>query len=230
MCHDTIQFALKKKKDLPHPFVSRGGLKLEKALNEFGISVVDRIAIDVGASTGGFADCLLQRGVFRVFTVDVNYGQLAWKLRQDPRVAVLERTNVRYLTLPALMAKVPKEGGRATELPDLAVIDLSFISLAKVLGPVYNLLAVPAEVIALIKPQFEARREEVGRGGIIRDEAVRQDVKERVKVAAEDLGFVVKGITDSPITGAEGNIEFLLYLRKEKNDLLAEAKLFKYRR
>jgi len=206
---------LKKKKDLPHPFVSRGGVKLEKALAEFGIEVKDRTAIDVGASTGGFTDCLLQRGAAQVYTVDVNYGQLAWKLRQDPRVIVLERTNIRYLTAANLMAKNPIEDRRATGLPDLAVIDVSFISLAKVLGPVYNLLAPTADVIALIKPQFEAKREEVERGGIVRDEKVREKVKEQVKEQAKALGYEIKGVIESPITGAaEGNVEYLIYLQK----------------
>lgn len=214
MPHATIQFTVKKKKDPPHPFVSRGGLKLEKALTEFGIEVKGRSALDVGASTGGFTDCLLRHGAARIFTVDVNYGQLAWKLRQDPRVIVFERTNIRYLSAADLLAKVPPEGGRAADLPDLAVIDVSFISLAKVFGPIYSLLAPQADVIALIKPQFEARREDVGRGGIVRDEAVRKNVVEKVKAEAKGVGLETKGLIESPITGAEGNVEYLLHLKK----------------
>ncbi len=185
-------------------FVSRGGLKLAHALKEFGLDVSGKIALDVGASTGGFTDCLLQNGAARVYAVDVSYGPLAWKLRQDPRVVVLERTNIRYLTPDKL-----KEG-----VPELAVIDVSFISLTKVLPVVYDLLADKAEVVALIKPQFEAKREQVPRGGVIRDQAVRDETIEKVKQAAVKDGFKLGGLTQSPIEGAEGNVEYLIRLIK----------------
>ncbi|OGC12011.1 hypothetical protein A3K48_06000 [candidate division WOR-1 bacterium RIFOXYA12_FULL_52_29] len=197
-----------KKKD--HPYVGRGGLKLAAALDQFAVSAEGRTALDIGASTGGFTDCLLQRGAARVFAIDVAYGQFAWKLRQDPRVVVVERTNVRYLTREELYQ--PSRGG--LDPATIAVIDVSFISLGKVLPAVYNLLAERAEVIALIKPQFEARREQVGRGGIVRDEAVRREVVDKVKAEAERLGFKVNGVIQSPIEGAEGNVEFLIYLAK----------------
>ncbi len=190
----------------PHPYVSRGGVKLEKALKEFGIEVEGKVAIDVGASTGGFTDCLLKRGAKKVYAVDVGYGQLAWKLRQDPRVSVVERTNVRYLKL--------KDLGLATTDIKFCTIDVSFISLLKVLPAVYNLLADKAEVVALIKPQFEARREQVGKGGIVKDPKVHQEVIEKVKAEAKAVGFKAKGVIQSPITGADGNVEFLIYLAK----------------
>lgn len=181
-----------------HPYVSRGGLKIEKALDTFGINPSDTITLDVGASTGGFTDCLLQRGARRVYAVDVGYGQLAWKLRQDPRVVVIERTNARYL-------------GR-TEVPepvDLAVMDVSFISLEKVLPAVIALLAPGGRVVALIKPQFEAGPELVGKKGVVRDPAVHRMVLERVLAAAAALGLAPCGLTYSPVRGDEGNIEFL---------------------
>jgi 23S rRNA (cytidine1920-2'-O)/16S rRNA (cytidine1409-2'-O)-methyltransferase len=196
-----------KKKPDRYPYVSRGGVKLEHALKEFGVEVKGKTAIDVGASTGGFTDCLLQHGAAKVYAVDVGYGILDWKLRQDPRVKVSERTNVRYLNLEGL-------GLRISDIV-LATIDVSFISLSKVLPPVYNLLADKAEVIALIKPQFEAKREQVGRGGIVRDEAVRQEVIGKVKQEAEALGFKSKGIIKSPIEGADGNVEYLIWFSKE---------------
>ncbi len=192
------------------PFVSRGGLKLGHALTEFRIDVRGKIALDVGAATGGFTDCLLQGGAARVYTVDVSYGQLAWKLRQDPRVVVLERTNVRNLTLDKLKEKSKFE----FRAPDLAVIDVSFISLTKVLPVVYNLLAERAEVVALIKPQFEAKREQVPRGGVIKDQAVRDETVEKIKAAAVQDGFKLGGLTQSPIEGADGNVEYLIWLIK----------------
>jgi 23S rRNA (cytidine1920-2'-O)/16S rRNA (cytidine1409-2'-O)-methyltransferase len=191
----------------PHPYVSRGGVKLELALKEFGIKVKDKIVLDVGSSTGGFTDCLLQHGAKKVYAVDVGYGQLAWKLRQDPRVKVVERTNARYLTGEKLYKG-------EIEKAQVATIDVSFISLSKVLPAVYNLLADKASVIALIKPQFEARREQVGKGGIVKDNNVHQEVIEKVKAEAEAIGFEAKGIIQSPITGADGNVEFLIYLIK----------------
>jgi 23S rRNA (cytidine1920-2'-O)/16S rRNA (cytidine1409-2'-O)-methyltransferase len=184
------------------PYVSRGGLKLEKGLDTFGIQVDGRIAIDVGASTGGFTDCLLQRGAHSVYAVDVGYGQLAWKLREDQRVVVLEKTNVRHLKPEQL-----------DPLPDLAVIDASFISLNLVLPPTLALLSRPAEVVALVKPQFEVGKGAVGKGGIVRDPKLHEDVLANVQRLAIELGAELIGICDSPITGADGNREFLMGLR-----------------
>lgn len=184
------------------PYVSRGGLKLEKGLESFGIDPTGRIAIDVGASTGGFTDCLLQHGALRVYAVDVGYGQLAWKLREDPRVAVLEKTNIRHLTAEHL-----------DPLPDLAVIDASFISLNLVLPPVLALLKRPAEVLALVKPQFEVGKGAVGKGGIVRDPKQHEAVLSGMRTLADELGAEMLGICDSPITGADGNREFLMGLK-----------------
>lgn len=183
------------------PYVSRGGLKLRKALDQFGIDVSGLVAIDVGASTGGFTDCLLQAGVLKVFAVDVGHGQLAWKLQQDPRVINIEKTNIRYLT--------PDKLGVA---PDLAVIDASFISLAKILPATVALLKPGGRIIALIKPQFEVGKGEVGKGGIVRDPAAHQKVIEDVSQAAQSMGMNVAGLCESPITGADGNREFLILL------------------
>jgi len=185
------------------PYVSRGGVKLAHALEAFAIEVAGRTALDVGASTGGFTDCLLQRGAAKVYAVDVGYGQLAWKLREDPRVVCLERTNIRHLQPAAL-----------GELPDLAVIDASFISLDKVLPPTLALLAAGAELVALIKPQFEVGKGQVGKGGVVRDPGQHAAAIERVCAAAAALGCAVLGVTDSPLLGQKGNREFLLYLRK----------------
>ena len=185
------------------PYVSRGGLKLARALDEFSIDVTGLVAIDVGASTGGFTDCLLQRGARKVFAVDVGYGQLAWKLRQDPRVVNLEKTNIRYLE-PAVLG----------ESPDLAVIDASFISLEKVLPPTLRLVRPGGAVVALIKPQFEVGRGEVGKGGVVRDEGKHREVVANVVALAESLGLTVRGVTESPILGPKGNREFLVYLIK----------------
>lgn len=184
------------------PYVSRGGLKLEKGLDAFGIIPDGRVAIDVGASTGGFTDCLLQRGASRVYAVDVGYGQLAWKLREDPRVAVLEKTNIRHLQPEQL-----------DPLPDLAVIDASFISLNLVLPPTLSLLTRPAEVVALVKPQFEVGKGAVGKGGIVRDPKLHDQVLANMEQLAHELGAELLGICDSPITGADGNREFLMGLR-----------------
>ena len=196
------------------PFVSRGGLKLQKALAEFGIDVAGLAVLDVGASTGGFTDCLLQRGARKVFAVDVGYGQLAWKLRTDERVMNLEKTNIRYL-----------EPGTLEELPDMAVIDASFISLAKVLPNTIRLIKDDGIVIALIKPQFEVGRGEVGKGGVVRDEKKHREVTDSIRTLAENLGLEVKGETESPILGPKGNREFLIYLRKrgEESSALDEA-------
>lgn len=183
------------------PYVSRGGLKLEKALKEFGIDVAGLLALDVGASTGGFTDCLLQRGARRVYAVDVGHNQLAWKLRQDRRVVSMEKVNIRYLTPDQL-----------DEVPDLAVIDASFISLAKVLPATAALVRPGGCIIALIKPQFEVGKGEVGKGGIVRDPAAHERAVEGVRTAAGELGLVVRDVCDSPILGADGNREFLIWL------------------
>jgi len=186
-----------------HPWVSRGGIKLDHGLSHFGFDVQGAVALDVGSSTGGFTDVLLNRGAARVYAVDVGTNQLAWKLRQDPRVVVLEQTNARYLT----PAQVPEQ-------VDIGVCDASFISLAKVLEAPLKLARPGAKLVALIKPQFEAGREEVGKGGVVRDPAVH----ERVCAAAADWvrsqGWTVLGVTESPITGPEGNVEFLLGAEK----------------
>lgn len=188
-------------KEDPCPFVSRGGLKLEAALQEFGISVKGRVALDAGASTGGFTQCLLRWGAKTVYAIDVGYGQLAWELRQDPRVVVLERTNLRYLTPGELGARV-----------DLVTLDLSFISLEKILAPVRGLLNDRGEVIALVKPQFEAGPELVRKGGIVRDPKVHWQVLIKIINKAVESGFQYRGVTYSPICGTDGNIEFFLLL------------------
>jgi 23S rRNA (cytidine1920-2'-O)/16S rRNA (cytidine1409-2'-O)-methyltransferase len=185
------------------PFVSRGGLKLRKALDEFDVDVSGLVVVDVGASTGGFTDCLLQRGARRVFAVDVGYGQLAWKLRTDGRVTNLEKTNIRHL-----------EPGQLSEVPDMAVVDASFISLAKVLPHVVRLIRDEGLIIALIKPQFEVGRGEVGKGGVVRDEKKHREVTGSIRMLAEDLGLDVRGETESPILGPKGNREFLICLKK----------------
>ncbi len=182
------------------PYVSRGGMKLEKALAEFTIDVKEKIALDVGASTGGFTDCLLQNGVKKVYAVDVGYGQMAWKIRQDPRVVVIERTNIRDID-PAL---IPDKA-------DIVVIDVSFISLEKVIPSVLRFLNPGAGIIALIKPQFEVGKGQVGKGGIVRDEAARAAAVEKVRTSFQNAGLEVKGIIPSPITGQDGNVEYLLY-------------------
>lgn len=183
------------------PYVSRGGLKLEWALDVFQVSVEGRVVLDVGAATGGFTDCLLQRGARLVYAVDVGYGQLAWKLRRDPRVVVKERTNIRYL-----------QAGELPLPPTLAVIDVSFISLDKFLGHLLTLLDPPREVVALVKPQFEAGRGQVGKRGVVRDPAVHRQVLQKVVALAEREGYAVRGLAYSPLLGPEGNIEFFLYL------------------
>jgi 23S rRNA (cytidine1920-2'-O)/16S rRNA (cytidine1409-2'-O)-methyltransferase len=189
------------------PYVSRGGLKLQKALDEFGVDVTGLTALDVGASTGGFTDCLLQRGAGKVMAVDVGYGQLAWKLRQDERVVNLEKTNIRYLTSDVL-----------PEVPDIAVIDASFISLAKVLPATVRLLRDGGMIIALIKPQFEVGRGEVGKGGVVRDAGKHREVVAAIRSEAENLGLEVRGVTESPILGPKGNREFLICMRKIVKD------------
>ncbi|MCD8053236.1 MAG: TlyA family RNA methyltransferase [Lachnospiraceae bacterium] len=183
------------------PYVSRGGLKLEKAMARFGVALAGKVCMDVGASTGGFTDCMLQNGAVRVYAVDVGYGQLAWKLRQDERVVCMEKTNIRYVT----REQVP-------EPVDFASIDVSFISLTKVLGPVKELLTETGEIVCLIKPQFEAGREKVGKKGVVREKSTHREVIEKVIGWAATLGFAVQNLDYSPIKGPEGNIEYLLYL------------------
>lgn len=185
------------------PYVSRGGLKLEAALESFGLPLEGKVAIDVGASTGGFTDCLLQRGVARVYAVDVGYGQLAWKLRQDPRVVVLERENIRHI-----------EAEKIPEACDLAVIDCSFISLELVLPPTLRFLSESADVVALIKPQFEVGRDGLGKGGVVRDEEIRAEAIEGIIATAEKLGLrFVQGL-DCPVHGPAGNVEYLAWLSR----------------
>lgn len=183
----------------PIPYVSRGGIKLAHALDTFQISVTDAICMDVGASTGGFTDCLLQRGARKVYAVDVGYGQLAWKLRQDPRVVVLERQNIRYLSKELVQDPV-----------EIVTIDASFISLRLVIPSVIPFIATKAVLIALIKPQFEAGRSKVGKGGVVRDESVHDEVCDIISNFVRDLGFKLYGVVESPIRGQKGNREFVL--------------------
>ena len=185
------------------PYVSRGGLKLEKAMTHFGVELKDKICMDVGASTGGFTDCMLQNGARKVFAIDVGRGQLDWKLRSDARVVCLERTNARYLSTE----QIP-------EALDFASIDVSFISLKLIFPALYALLREGGEVACLIKPQFEAGREKVGKKGVVRDPAVHLEVLESFLRHAKENNFTVLGITYSPIRGPEGNIEYLGYLKK----------------
>ena len=189
------------------PFVSRGGYKLDKAIRVFGIDPTGKTCIDCGASTGGFTDVLLQHGAAKVYAVDVGYGQLAWKLREDPRVICLERTNLRYVTEEQIPEKL-----------DLAVCDVSFISLRLVMPAVAKLLKPGAEIMCLIKPQFEAGRELVGKKGVVRDSAVHEQVIRGILDFMPTIGFSVCGLDYSPITGPEGNIEFLLYMKNTLQD------------
>ncbi len=194
-------------RSLGNDFVSRGGKKIEKALDYFGIDPKGKVAMDVGASTGGFTDCLLRRGAVKVYSIDVGYGQLAWSIRQDPRVKCMERTNIRYVTPEQL-----------EEQPSLCVIDVSFISLRLVLPVVHSLTSEDAVAACLIKPQFEAGRGKVGKKGVVRDPEIHLEVLENFIVNAHDAGFTVKNITFSPIKGPEGNIEFLGFLDKKGED------------
>ena len=187
-----------------HPWVSRGGIKLDHGLAHFGFDVAGAVALDVGSSTGGFTDVLLSRGAAKDYAVDVGTNQLAWKLRQDPRVVVLEQTNARYLTAE----QVP-------EPVDIVVCDASFISLAKVLEAPLRLAKRGAKLVALIKPQFEAGRDEVGKGGVVRDPAVHERVCGEVQAWVESQGWHALGVTESPITGPEGNVEFLIGAQKD---------------
>ncbi len=183
------------------PYVSRGGLKLEKALRDFDVNPEGYVCSDSGASTGGFTDCLLQQGASKVFAIDVGYGQLDYKIRSDPRVVVMERTNIRFVT--------PEDLG---EPLDLSVIDVSFISLRIVLPAIKNLLKPTGQVLCLIKPQFEAGREKVGKKGVVRDPAVHKEVLDHFVALADELEFTILGLTFSPVKGPEGNIEFLAHL------------------
>ncbi|MEQ8754791.1 MAG: TlyA family RNA methyltransferase [Coleofasciculus sp. G1-WW12-02] len=199
------------------PYVSRGGEKLAKALDEFGIAVEGRICLDGGISTGGFTDCLLQRGAERVYGVDVGYGQVAWRLRNDHRVILKERTNLRYLEPADLYGEsleVDKEDKEGI-YPDLGVVDVSFISLTKILKALWNLLQAPREVVLLVKPQFEVGRERVGKKGVVRDPKDQAGAIAQVLPTAQDLGWLYQGLTWSPITGPAGNIEYLLWLRMD---------------
>ena len=185
-------------------YVSRGGLKLEKAMTHFGVTLDQKICMDVGASTGGFTDCMLQNGAVKVYSVDVGHGQLAWKLRNDPRVVRMEKTNIRYVT--------------PEEIPDriqFVSIDVSFISLTKVLGPVKALMEPEGQVVCLIKPQFEAGREKVGKKGVVRERSVHLEVIRMVAAFAGSIGFEALHLEFSPIKGPEGNIEYLLHLRND---------------
>jgi len=186
------------------PYVSRGGLKLEKALRDFGVDPTGYVCSDSGASTGGFTDCLLQQGASKVFAIDVGYGQLDWKIRSDPRVVVMERTNVRYVT--------PEDIG---EPLDLSVIDVSFISLRIVLPVIKTFLKPTGQVVCLIKPQFEAGKEKVGKKGVVRDPAIHQEVLDNFVALTKEIGFTILGLTFSPVKGPEGNIEFLAHLTVE---------------
>lgn len=191
------------------PYVSRGGLKLEAALDSFAVPVADVVAADVGASTGGFTDCLLQRGARKVYAIDVGYGQLAWRLRQDPRVVVMERMNVRYLeSLP--------------EPIDLATVDVSFISLELVLPSVIGWLKPAGDIIVLIKPQFEAGRAEVGKGGVVKDPEVHRAVLRRILGWVLDHGLAVRGLIASPLKGPAGNVECLAHLSKGREETSIE--------
>ena len=185
------------------PYVSRGGLKLEKAIKNFDVSVEGKVCTDVGSSTGGFTDCMLQSGAVKVFAIDVGRGQLDWKLRQDERVVCMEKTNIRYVT--------PEDIG---EPVDFSSIDVSFISLTKVLEPIRGYLRSDGEIVALIKPQFEAGREKVGKKGVVREKSTHHEVIEKVAQYANTIGFEVLNIDFSPIKGPEGNIEYLIHLRK----------------
>lgn len=188
-------------KGAPHPYVSRGGLKLEKAIRHFGIDLLGKTMLDIGASTGGFTDCALQNGASFVYALDVGYNQLDWSLRQDERVRVMERTNFRHVTPDQLQGPQP----------DFATIDVSFISLKLILPALVPLLTPGGGTVALIKPQFEAGREQVGKSGVVRDASVHVSVVKEVLLFAHGLGFDLQGLTFSPITGGEGNIEFLAY-------------------
>lgn len=192
-------------------YVSRGGLKLEKAMDEFGVQIEGKVCMDVGASTGGFTDCMLQNGAVKVYSVDVGHGQLAWKLVQDERVVCMDRTNIRYVTPDMIDDEL-----------DFASIDVSFISLTKVLQPVKNLLKEEGQIVCLIKPQFEAGRENVGKKGVVRDKKIHVQVIDKVIEYAKSIGFRILNLEFSPVKGPEGNIEYLLYLQNAGNEPVEE--------
>lgn len=192
-------------------YVSRGGLKLEKAMTHFGVQLKDKICMDVGSSTGGFTDCMLQNGAKKVYAVDVGNGQLAWKLRQDERVVCMEKTNIRYVTREQIAEPI-----------EFSSIDVAFISLTKVLEPVKALLTPDGEIVALIKPQFEAGREQVGKKGVVRDKAVHLEVVERILAYASGIGFQILNLEFSPIKGPEGNIEYLVHLKNHEEGTACE--------
>lgn len=194
-------------------YVSRGGLKLEKALDVFPITLDNKICMDIGASTGGFTDCMLQNGARKVYSVDVGHGQLAWKLRNDSRVICMEKTNFRYTVREDIEDDL-----------DFASVDVSFISLTKILGPAYPLLKENAGMVCLIKPQFEAGREKVGKKGVVREPEVHREVIEKVILFAAETGFDIKGLDYSPVKGPEGNIEYLIHLVKS-NQLESQEKV-----
>ena len=200
MFPEEVEIVLKGK---PLPYVSRGGLKLEKAMKNFNLTLDGKVCMDVGASTGGFTDCMLQNGAVKVYSVDVGHGQLDWKLRNDPRVVCMERTNIRYVVTEDI-----------EERPSFVSIDVSFISLTKVLLPVRNLMEENGEIAALIKPQFEAGREKVGKKGVVRDPKVHEEVIEKVRDYAMSIFMEPCHLSFSPIKGPEGNIEYLLHLKK----------------
>ena len=185
------------------PYVSRGGLKLAKAMEQFDISLEGKVCMDIGASTGGFTDCMLQNGAVKVYSVDVGHGQLAWKLRNDERVVCMEKTNFRYMVREDIQDDL-----------DFASVDVSFISLTKILGPAYNLLKTDAQMVCLIKPQFEAGKEKVGKKGVVREPSVHREVIEMVMDYAVSIGFEILHLDFSPIRGPEGNIEYLLHIYK----------------
>lgn len=185
------------------PFVSRGGYKLDKAIKAFGIELNNKVCLDIGASTGGFTDCMLQNGAKKVYAIDVGYGQFAWKLRVDPRVVCMERTNVRYVT-----------NEQINELADFSSIDVSFISLEKVIPVVSNLLSGDGQIIALIKPQFEAGREKVGKKGVVREKSTHKEVIHKIATFVTSMNLNILNIGYSPIKGPEGNIEYLLHISK----------------
>lgn len=195
------------------PYVSRGGLKLEKAMKQFNLSLTDKICMDIGASTGGFTDCMLQNGAKKVYSVDVGHGQLDWKLRSDERVVCMEKTNFRYM--------IPED---IEDVLDFASVDVSFISLTKILLPARALLCDEGEMVCLIKPQFEAGREKVGKKGVVRDSKVHEEVVKKIIDYADFIGFDILNLDFSPIKGPEGNIEYLVHLKKnaKKADLTAE--------
>lgn len=205
---DTEKIRLEVRGSTPK-YVSRGGLKLEKAMTAFGIGLQDKICMDIGASTGGFTDCMLQNGASRVYAVDVGHGQLAWKLRNDERVVCMEKTNFRYMERKDIEDEL-----------DFASVDVSFISLTKILIPARKLLKDGGQMVCLIKPQFEAGREKVGKKGVVRESSVHEEVIHKVIDFADSVGFLIKNLDYSPIKGPEGNIEYLVFLEKDGKKIL----------